>query len=129
MKIDDIINYNYTGSKRKKKMSLYERSAQFAPFQSLEGYTDDVKETERLTKKEIYVDETSIEEINNVIKYIYDNNLIAEITYFIKDKRKDGGNYNKITGYIKKIDVINKQIILKDNSKIDIESVINVVKK
>ena len=129
MKIDDIINYNYTGSKRKKKMSLYERSAQFAPFQSLEGYTDDVKETERLTKKEIYLDETSIEEINNVIKYIYDNNLIAEITYFIKDKRKDGGNYNKITGYIKKIDVINKQIILKDNSKIDIESVINVVKK
>ena len=126
MKYEDIINYNYTGSKRNKKMSLYDRSAQFAPFQSLEGYMDDVKETERLTKKEIYLDEASIEEINNKIKYIYDNNILSEFTYFIKDKYKSGGSYEKISGYIKKIDLIEKQIILKDNTKINIKNIINI---
>ena len=126
MKYEDIIYYKYNGSKRKNKMSLSDRSAQFAPFQSLDGYTDDVKETERITKEEIYLDESSVEEINNKIKYIYDNNLFSEITYFVKDKYKSGGNYKKINGYIKKIDLIEKQIILKDNTKLDIKNIINI---
>ena len=114
MKYEDILYYNYTGSKRKKKMSLDDRSAQFAPFQSLEGYTDYVKETERLTKNQKYLDETEIEMINNKIRYIYDNNKEAEFTYFVKDKRKDGGSYKKIKSFIKKIDIINSKIYFKN---------------
>ena len=48
---DDIINYNYKG---KKHMSLYERSAQFSSFQALVGYSDDIKESERLTRLPLY---------------------------------------------------------------------------
>ena len=126
MKNEDIINYNYTGSKRKNKMSLEDRSAQFAPFQSLEGYTDDVKETERLTNKEKYLDEEEIEKINNKIKYIYDNNIEAKYTYFVKDKRKDGGYYKEIKGYIKKIDIINNQIYLKDNEVLNFDNIVDI---
>ena len=126
MKYEDIIYYNYTGSKRKNKMSLADRSAQFAPFQSLEGYTDYVKETERLTKKQKYLDETEIEMINNKIKYIYDNNLPATYTYFVKDKFKDGGNYRKIKDYIKKIDIINSKIYFKNNESLNFEDIIEI---
>ena len=45
---DDIINLQRPISKHP-KMSLYQRSAQFAPFAALTGYDGQVKETARLT--------------------------------------------------------------------------------
>lgn len=126
MKYDDIINYNYNGSKRRNKMSLSDRSAQFAPFQSLEGYTDDVKETERLTNKQKYLDETQIDLLNTKINYIYENNIEAVYTYFIKDKYKDGGRYKKIKGYIKKIDILSSKIYFKSNEILDFNDIINI---
>ena len=42
---DDIINHPHHVSKRHPQMSLYIRSAQFAPFAALTGYEDTVNET------------------------------------------------------------------------------------
>jgi len=42
---DDIINHSHHVSKRHPQMSLYIRSAQFAPFAALTGYEDTVNET------------------------------------------------------------------------------------
>jgi hypothetical protein len=47
---DDIINLTRPISKHP-KMSLYQRSAQFAPFAALTGYEEQVKETARLTEQ------------------------------------------------------------------------------
>ena len=44
-KYDDIINLNRPVSKKYPQMSLYVRSAQFAPFAALTGYEDVIKET------------------------------------------------------------------------------------
>ena len=51
-KYDDIINLPHHVSKRHPRMSLEERSAQFAPFSALTGYAEAIKETEKefLTK-------------------------------------------------------------------------------
>ena len=48
----DIINLSRPVSKRP-RMSLKQRSAQFAPFAALTGYKGQVKETARLTNKKI----------------------------------------------------------------------------
>ena len=53
---DDIINLKRPISKHP-KMSLYQRSAQFAPFAALTGYEGQVKETARLTDRRIELDE------------------------------------------------------------------------
>ena len=45
-KYDDIINLKRPASKHP-KMSLYQRSAQFAPYSALTGYERQVKETAR----------------------------------------------------------------------------------
>ena len=45
-KYDDIINLPNHKSKKHPQMSLYVRSAQFAPFAALTGYEDAVKQTE-----------------------------------------------------------------------------------
>ena len=50
----DIINLSRPVSKRP-RMSLKQRSAQFAPFAALTGYKGQVKETARLTNKKIEI--------------------------------------------------------------------------
>ena len=54
---DDIINLPHHVSKKHPQMSLYARSAQFAPFAALTGYEDAVKETARETSDRIEIDE------------------------------------------------------------------------
>ena len=46
-KYEDIINLPHHVSKKHPQMSLYERSAQFAPFAALTGHEDAIKETEK----------------------------------------------------------------------------------
>lgn len=49
---DDIINLRRPKSKHP-KMSLYQRSAQFAPFAALTGFEEQVKEATMIANKEI----------------------------------------------------------------------------
>ncbi len=126
-KYDDIIFMPHHVSKYYPRMSLSERSAQFAPYDALEGYSDQVKETERITKNRIVLSEEAKEILNsklNIIKNSSDIEVI--ITYFIKDIKKSGGSYINKTGYVKKIDIYNRQIIMIDNTKIPINDIIDI---
>lgn len=49
---DDIINLPHHVSKKHPQMSLYARSAQFAPFAALTGFEDVIKETEEKHEEE-----------------------------------------------------------------------------
>ena len=44
MDYSDIINLSHHTSNRHKRMSLYERAAQFAPFSALTGFDEDIDE-------------------------------------------------------------------------------------
>ena len=119
---DDIINLKRPISKHP-KMSLYQRSAQFAPFAALTGYEGQVKETARLTDRRIELDEEMkliLDLKIQVIKEMLSDNPEVEITYFIPDTRKDGGKYETIINNVKKIDSYNEHIIMQNNLKIEI---------
>ncbi len=45
---DDIINMPHHVSKKRKPMSLKNRSAQFAPFSALKGYQEKINEINRI---------------------------------------------------------------------------------
>ena len=125
---DDIINLKRPISKHP-KMSLYQRSAQFAPFAALTGYEGQVKETARLTDRRIELDEEMkliLDLKIQVIKEMLSNNPEVEITYFIPDTRKDGGKYETIINNVKKIDSYNEHIIMQNNLKIEIKEIINI---
>lgn len=125
MNYDDIININYEAIK-KSRMSLKERSAQFAPFQALDGYSYSVYEAERLTKERIILDDDKKELLNEKIFVLYTNKQEGIFTYFKKDTRKDGGSYKKIKGIIKKIDDIYGYIIFEDKTKLKIDDIVNI---
>ena len=128
-KYNDIINLPHHVSNTHPSMSVYARSAQFAPFAALKGYDDEIKETGRVTNKRIDIDEELKNELNIKLKVIAKNILNKpriSFTYFIPDERKDGGKYTKTTGCVKKIDEYKKMIILEDNIKFNICDIVNI---
>ncbi len=124
----DIINLSRPVSKRP-RMTLEQRSAQFAPFAALTGYEGQVKETARLTNKKIEINEELKEILNQKIQLIQKKikeQPKIEITYFIPDFKKDGGRYETICNIIQKIDIYTNEIIMLDGTRIDIDDIIDI---
>ncbi len=130
-KYDHIINLPHYVSCKRPQMSLYNRSFQFAPFSALTTYAEKIRETARLTDEKIELSEEEKEIINRellLIDKMIKTKPQVVITYFIKDKKKSGGCYKKITGNIKKIDKVYNYIILTDYTKIFIDDIISIIK-
>lgn len=128
-KYDDIINLPHYEPKYHPRMSMYKRSAQFAPFSALVGYDEQVKECSRITDKRLEIDDELKEKISNKLNKI--NEFIkeypaVEITYFIPDDKKEGGKYVTEKVNVKRIDFINRFIKLNDNKKIFLDDIIDL---
>ena len=126
---DDIINLPHHVSKKHPQMSLYARSAQFAPFAALTGYGDEIKETARFTNRRIDLDEEAKSILDNKIQIILKQMLqkpTVTITYFIPDLKKDGGKYITIFGIIKRIDKYKQVIVLEDKTEVQINEIIDI---
>ena len=126
---EDIINLPHYEPKKHPRMSSYNRAAQFAPFAALTGYEEQVKETARLTDKRVEIDEGLRNLINSKLQII-DRNIKSKpevtITYFVKDKKKNGGYYTTIKGNAKKVDSIKEIIVLSDKTKIDMKDILTI---
>ena len=127
-KYDDIIDLPRPASKHP-KLGDDSRAAQFSPFAALVGYDEQVKETARLTDRRIDIDDGLREILNNKLNYIVDkihDNPLVSITYFVEDKKKDGGKYNTKEGTIKRIDVVNQEVIFTDKIKIYMKDILSI---
>ena len=123
---DDIIRLPHPDSPKHPRMSLYDRAAQFSPFDALEGYSDEIVETGRTTEDRIELSEAQMDELNEKIRLL--NEICSEaahsrhtgseiilptatITYFLPDKeinrhsKKSGGAYVSFTGQIRRVDM------------------------
>lgn len=122
----DIINIKHFEPKHK-RMSIYKRSAEFSPFSALTGFEALVSETSRIVDKKIILNNDDKIKINNKLILLKDNkdNKI-NITYFIKDKLKDGGEYKTKICCIKKINIVEKYLILEDNTKIYFNNILEI---
>ena len=127
-KYDELINLSRPKSKHP-KMTLEQRSAQFAPFAALTGYEGQIKETARLTDKRLELDEEAKSILDTKIQIIKEK--IAqqpqiEITYFVPDNKKDGGRYETVNSIIRKIDEYYNKIIMNNGISIDIGEIIDI---
>lgn len=123
---EDIKNLPHYEPKYHPRMSSYQRAAQFAPFAALTGYEDLVKESSRLTDKKIELSEYERSILDEKLLLIQNNIKIKPniiITYFIKDKKKNGGKYITISSNVKSIDLVNRFIKLVSNQKILIDDI------
>lgn len=128
-KYDDIINLPHHTSSKHPRMTRTARAAQFAPFAALTGLDDEMEETARLTDKKITLDEEQKQVINRELLFIKNNpqrDIPVIITFFKSDGRKDGGAYIEKEVRIRKIDEINRKLILSDYSEIKIDDLFSV---
>ena len=120
---EDIINKSRPVNNRHKRMSNYERAAQFSPFAALTGHEDAIKETARLTEEQVELDEDKQEELNEklqtLIAYATKHPTVS-VTYFKPDDKKTGGEYVTATGIFQKFRDYERTIVLEDGTDIEL---------
>ena len=129
MNYDDIIDIVYPFRLKHSRMSIYQRSSQFAPFAALKGHNDLINETARLTDQKRELDDNFKEILNEKLSIINNNiktHPKVSITYFVKDNKKTGGKYTNVISKVKRIDLYSKEIILLDKIKIKIDDIVDV---
>ena len=126
---DDIINLPHHVSTVHAHMSLHDRAAQFLPFAALTGYEDAIKETGRLTKERISLSESEIESLNerlHILSGEQHSQPKISVTYFVPDEKKEGGAYETVEGYVKRIDEYRRVLIMADGLQISMEDIIEL---
>jgi len=125
-KYDDIIGRPHPVSDRRPGMPIADRAAQFSPFAALTGYDGVIAETGRLTDAPIELDECAKEMLNEKLLDLLEKleqEPRVSVTYFCPDKRKAGGAYVSVTGDLRRIDPIEKLLLLTDGTVIPIERI------
>ena len=129
-KYDDIIELPHHVSKKHGQMSIHDRAAQFSAFAALTGYKAAIQETERLVDKKIELDENEIQLLNEKLAMVYetlDQHPEVEVTYFVKDSRKNGGKYVTMEGCVKKMDLCHQLLIFEDGTEVPVEDMVEIV--
>lgn len=126
---DDIINLPHPTSLKHPQMSIQDRAAIFSPFSALSGHAGAIAETARLTEQRIELDEDTKAELDRrqamLLEHIREQPEIT-VTWFQPDERKEGGAYLTTTGRLKKIDPIERTLVLLGGIRIQLEDVINL---
>lgn len=112
---DDIINTKYPFNLKHSRMSAIDRAAQFSAFKALSGYDAEIKETARLTDRQIDLDDSAVVIMDTKLQIIKEkiynsDHPLVQIVYFVPDTKKMGGEYVRVSEKIKKIDEVSKSI-------------------
>ena len=123
----DILYLEHPTSKNHPRQSREARAGQFSPFAALTGYGDAVKEVSRYTDTKLDLEEEErkkLDEILQVIKQKQEAKI--KITYFEKDKKKEGGKYLEVVGIFQKVDSYHGYIQLMDKTKIPTQDIVKI---
>ena len=126
---DDIINLPHPTSQRHPRIPIHDRAAIFSPFAALSGHAGAIAETARLTDQKMELDEDTKAELDRrqavLMEHIAEQPEIT-VTWFQPDERKDGGAYLTATGRLKKLDEIQRVLVLTDGTKIPLDDVAGI---
>lgn len=128
-KYDDIINLPHHVSKSHPPMEIMDRAAQFSPFSALTGYEAAAKETQRLTQPRIELDESEkllLDKKFHQLEAELSLNPVISVTYFVPDKRKEGGAYSTVSGKVSKIDYYKKNIQMESGEILSLDDIIDI---
>ena len=123
---DDIIHLPHPTSSKHPRMPIADRAANFSPFAALAGHSAAIAETARLTNQKAELDEDARAELDRrqaVLLEQIGQQPEVTVTWFQPDERKDGGAYVTTTGWLKKIDEIERVLVLTDGTRIPLKDV------
>ena len=124
----DIIDRKHHVSSKHPQMPRSSRAAQFAPYATLKGYEELVRESARETDARRILDENEIAELNDKLVFLLQQEDPPEvtITVFVPDERKDGGRYEKIRGTVVRFDEWDRCLTLGSGEVIRVENILSI---
>lgn len=133
----DIFDMPRHQSQKHPHMSLYDRSAQFAPFAALTGYDDMVEEEARLTSEEKILTDSEKDVLSALLTDLSQElsegkHPQVQVTFFVPDALKSGGEYTVHTGVLKNVDSYTRRLVfyaengISDGFTIEIERIIRI---
>lgn len=126
---DDIIRLPHPTSRKHPRMSMEERAAQFAPFAALTGFGGVIRETGRLTDKQVELGESDQVELERVLTFLdsqEEEHPMIKVTYFLPDTYKERGTYVTVTGHLKRIDQVEGALLLWEGVRVPIQDIRSV---
>ncbi|MGN0263161.1 MAG: hypothetical protein ACI4DX_02025 [Oliverpabstia sp.] len=126
---DDIINLPHHVSRKHPQMSIHDRAAQFAPFAALTGHGEAIAETARLTDRKIELDDYERLKLDEKLLILQEHIMEMpeiSVTYFCPDEKKEGGRYVTLTKALRKINVVERTLLMEDGMQIRIEDILEV---
>lgn len=126
---DDLIYLPHPVSRKHPPMSAMDRAAQFSPFSALTGYEAVLREAGRLTDSRAELSEYSRDILDQKQEILLDAapaHPEITVTYFIPDRRKQGGAYGTLKGNLKRIDLARRVIILLDGTEVSLDDVADI---
>ena len=127
-KYDDIIDLPRHVSPSRGGMKMCDRAAQFAPYAALTGYGDKIAEEARMTRERIELCEDRCEQISLALAYAFSPGApkTADVTYFVPDGIKSGGEYRRTRARLVRIDEFSGTLILDSGEKVSIADIYDI---
>lgn len=114
-KYEDILHLSRPQIPGRARMSLLDRAAQFSSFAALTGYEQVIEETARLTRPAVQLEQDRVAELDAALHAVAQRELPeVELTVFVEDGRKSGGEYVHMTASVKTVDSCRRCLVLSD---------------
>lgn len=124
---EDILYMPHHVSTKHPPMPASDRAAQFSPFAALTGHDAAIQETGRLTDIQVEQSEELRALLDRKQQYLATlEQPEVTVTYFLPDGRKDGGAYVAATGRLKRIDPVERVLILVGGQSIPLDDITDV---
>ena len=126
-KYADILSLPHHVSPTRRRMSMAERAAQFSPFAALTGYGEAIQETGRVVERqaELSEDEKAVLDRTqqDILGMLEQGGCPAvKIICFQPDRKKDGGKYVTVYGVVKRVDEVQRHIVLSDDRAVPFDA-------
>lgn len=113
----------------RRRMPRLDRAAQFSPFAALTGYDEVLAETARLTDERAELSDEDAALLNERLALLSENageRPEVSVTFFLPDKRKEGGKYVTANGTVKRIDMAEMTLVFTDGRRIPIADIYRI---
>lgn len=125
---EEIIDHPHHVSNSRPKMSMRDRAAQFGSFKALNGYEEAVDEEARTVDERLLLDDDRRAELDRRIAWFCHKGAGEKISiiYFVRDSKKEGGAYMKISGTFRRIDEAEGVLITIEGDRIPLDNIFEI---
>ncbi len=126
---EDIIHLPHPEPKKRKRMRMIDRAAQFSPFAALTGYDAVIREIGRVTDRAFELAEDGTLMLDEALRGLearLEERPEVTVCCFVPDERKAGGAYEAVTGRVKALDRLNQLLVMENGTRIPFGRILEI---